>query len=213
MSRLFSILFAILLLCNSLGYYGIFVVLKYQNDVEMMQKLDRSEYSESDMITIKIPISIPYATDSQDFERADGLIEHEGEFYRMVKQRMLQDTLHVVCVKDYELAYINQSWEDYVKTFNDNHSDKTGAKTLQTLIKDYLSRTFSILRQSPGWECDVVQQSYVSSLISDFYPSIIHPPERTFAWSSDFSLQQIYQQPIGCTIEYLIKSDGPDIFR
>ena len=147
----------------------------------MMQKLDRSEYSDSDMITIKIPIAIPYATDSRDFERVDGMFEYKGEFYRLVKQRLLQDTLHVVCVKDHEMAYINQAWEDYVKTFTDNHSDKTNAKTFHTLIKDYIPRTFSIHHCSPGWESEVIQQSHVNFLTSDFYPSIIHPPERIFA--------------------------------
>jgi hypothetical protein len=181
-SRLFSILFTILLLFNSLGYYGLFIGLRYQNNVEMMQKLDLAEYSESDMITIKIPITIPYATDSQDFERVDGIFEHKGEFYRLVKQRLLHDTLHIVCVKDHELAYINQAWENYVKTFTDNHSDNnSNAKTFHTLIKDYLPRSFSILHSSPGWECDVILQSYVNFFISDFSPSIIHPPERLSA--------------------------------
>lgn len=166
---------------NSLGYYGLFLGLRYQNDVEMMQKLDQSEYSESDMVTIKIPIAIPYATDSQDFERIDGMFEHKGEFYRLVKQRLLRDTLHVVCVKDYELAYINNAWESYVKTFTDNHSDKSSAASFHTLIKDYLPRAFSILRDSLGWECEVAQRSYFNFFVSDFCPSIIHPPERIFS--------------------------------
>lgn len=144
----------------------------------MMKKLDHAEYNESDMVTIKIPIAIPYAVDSQDFERVDGLFEHKGEFYRLVKQRLSQDTLHVVCVKDYELAYINQAWEDYVKTFTDNHSDNSATKTFSTLMKDYIPRTFAIIHFSPGWESDVKPQSYINFLVSSYYPSIIHPPER-----------------------------------
>lgn len=161
-----------------MGYYALFMGLKYQNDVEMLQKLDQAEYSQSDMITIKIPITIPYATDSRDFERVDGMFEHKGEFYRLVKQRLLRDTLHVVCVKDYELAYINQAWESYVKTFTDNQSDKSAATAFHSLIKDYLPRNFSILRHSSGWESEVTPRAYLNSFISDFCPSIIHPPEK-----------------------------------
>lgn len=182
MRRLFSLLFAILLLLNSLGYYGLFIGLRYQQNVEMMQKLDQAAYREADLITIKIPISIPYATDSEDFERVNGIFEHKGEFFRLVKQRFRYDTLHIVCFKDQELGYINQAWEKYVKTFADSQSDnKPNGKTTHTFIKDYLVRTFSILASSLGWECEVLLQSSIPFLIPDFHPSIIHPPERLLA--------------------------------
>ncbi len=146
-----------------------------------MQKLDQADYNESDMVTIKIPIAVPYAIGSQDFERVDGLFEHNGEFYRLVKQRLFEDTLHVVCVKDHELAYINQAWEDYVKTFTDNHSDKPASKITYTFIKDYLPRPFFLIHGSYGWEHEMAQQFYIDSFISDFCPSIVHPPERQIA--------------------------------
>ena len=79
--------------------------LRYQNNVEMLEKLDLEDYNEAEMITVKIPISVPYASDSEEFERVDGLFEHKGEFYRLVKQRLFLDTLYVVCVKDQELAF------------------------------------------------------------------------------------------------------------
>lgn len=152
--------------------------LRYQNNVEMLQKLDLGDYNEAEMVTVKIPISVPYASESEEFERVDGLFEHKGEFYRLVKQRLFQDTLQVVCVKDQELAYINQAWTSYVKTFTDNHSDNQSQSTISySFIKDYLTRSFSIIQFSPGWVCDVVKQTNINIFISDFYPSIIHPPE------------------------------------
>jgi hypothetical protein len=154
------------------------MTLQYRNNVEMIEKLDHDDYQDRDLVTIKIPIAIPYATDSEDFVRVEGLFEHNGEFYRLVKQRLFQDTLHVVCVKDHELAYINQAWEQYVKTFTDNHSDSAPAKTFQTLIKDYLPRTFSLILDSPGWDREMLFTLYVNNFISDFSPTIIHPPER-----------------------------------
>jgi hypothetical protein len=145
----------------------------------MVEQFDLATYNLSKEVTIKISISIPYATESEDFVRVDGIFEYQGEFYRKVKQRLLHDTLEIVCVKDQELAYINQAWSSYVKTFTDNRSEEnSNTKSYLTFIKDYLSRDFSILQSSTGWEYEVVPSPHFRFLISDFHPSIIHPPER-----------------------------------
>ena len=162
-----------------MGYYGVFLGLKYKNDRDMIQMLDAENYSESETVTIKIPISIPYAADSKSFERVDGKFEHNGEFYRLVKQKLSQDTLYVVCVKDHENKAIDEAMTSFVKTFTDNPSDNhSNSKILISFIKDYMSQTFAILQESNGWECDVAKESSYVVFKSVFYPSIIHPPER-----------------------------------
>jgi hypothetical protein len=155
--------------------------LQYHNDVQMIQKLDLDNFDRSEMVVVKIPISIPYATESEAFERVDGLFEHKGEFYRKVKQRLLQDTLHIICVKDKDRSHINNAWEKYVMTFTDNHADsQSSSKVLYNFIKDYLSRSFSILQISRGWDFEIKHRTIIIFSISEFFPSIIHPPEREF---------------------------------
>jgi len=177
--KLFSILFAILLLLNVMGYYGVFLGLQYKNDKEMIQKFDAENYSESEIVTIKIPISIPYAMDSKNFERVDGKFEHNGEFYRLVKQKLSQDTLYVACVKDYENKRIDDAMTSFVKTFTDKPVDsQSSSKIVITFIKDYIPQSFTVQHLALGWETDVVKESSCSFLKSSFNASIIHPPER-----------------------------------
>lgn len=179
MRQLFSIAFTFLLLLNVMGYYGVFLGLQYKNDQEMIQKFDAENYSDDETITIKIPISIPYATDSKGFERVDGKFEHKGEFYRLVKQKLSQDTLYVVCVKDHQDKRIDDAITSFVKTFTDKPADQhSNSKVVVSFIKDYLPQTFTVQHLSLGWETDVVKESTCNVLRSSFSPSIVHPPER-----------------------------------
>jgi hypothetical protein len=162
-----------------MGYYGVFLGLQYKNDKDMIQKLDAENYSDAETVTIKIPISIPYAMDSKDFERVDGKFEHNGEFYRLVKQKLFRDTLYVVCVKDLQNKRIDDAMTSFVKTFTDKPADQhSNSKIVISFIKDYIPQAFTVQHLSLGWETDVVKESSCNVLKSSFSPSIVHPPER-----------------------------------
>ncbi len=142
----------VLFLLNVLGYYGVFMGLQFVNQKEMQALFDDSNFLPEEEITIKVPITIPYATDSREFARVDGEFEHEGEVYRMVKQRYISDTLHIICVKDNTSKEIKQALTDYVKTFTDKPSSEKGsAKTLQNFIKDYISCSTVLQSRENGW--------------------------------------------------------------
>ena len=162
-----------------MGYYGVFVGLQYKNDRDMLQKFDAENYSDSETITLAIPISVPYAADAKDFQRVDGKFEYKGEFYRLVKQRLSHDTLYLVCVKDFEKKRIDSAIADFVKTFTDKPVDNhSNAKIVVSFIKDYIPQTLTVQHLNLGWETDVTKECPQHSLKSSFFPSIIHPPER-----------------------------------
>jgi hypothetical protein len=69
------------------GYYGVFVGLKFSSEIAIREQFDAENYTAEEVI-IKVPIAIPYATDSKGYERVDGEFEHNGEFYRLVKQKI-----------------------------------------------------------------------------------------------------------------------------
>jgi hypothetical protein len=179
MKKIISFLLVALLLFNVLGYYGLFMGLHYQNKKQLIQRFDGSDYNESEAVTIKIPITVPYATDSKDFQRVDGEFEHQGEFYHMVKQRLSQDTLYIVCVKDKTSKRIHEALTDYVKTFTDKPVDaKSSAKSLPTFIKEYMTIQLEIKHLSDGWVQNVDKLSSTVVFIDSYQSSIVHPPER-----------------------------------
>lgn len=178
MKRIISYLLGILLLLNVMGYYGIFLGFHYQNTIQQQQRLDSDNYTNSETITIKVPISIPYYGDTQ-FERVTGQFEHQGEFYRLVKQKFENDTLHIVCFRDEKTKQIEQALTAYVKTFRD-HDQSTGntnSKIVPSFIKDFISTTFGLDHLNKGWsiviEYPLVKDSLLENLSSTPYP----PPE------------------------------------
>jgi hypothetical protein len=168
-----------IILLNTMGYYGVFLGMHYQNDLAMSNALDADDYDQSNTITLKVPVSMPYVPDQSDFDRVDGKFEHNGELYRMVKQRYAKDTLTVVCVRDTEHKKIDLALADYVKTFSDKASDtKPASKMSISFIKDYLPISFKINSVTNGWALRVAHNPHGQDLTPTFSASIIHPPEK-----------------------------------
>jgi hypothetical protein len=122
---------------------------------------------------------VPYFSDNQNYERVSGSFEHEGEVYRLLKQKYSGDTLTIVCVKDPEAAKINRVLADYVKTFTDRPlSEKhSGGKTLLSLIKDYMTSKICVESQSSGWKSPVTFLER-ELFFSSFSPARIkYPPK------------------------------------
>jgi len=179
MKRLFALALLVLFLLNVLGYYGVFIGLQLVNTREMVKKLDADEYSTCETQTFKIPLAVPYYSDSRDFERVDGEFEHNGEVYRLVKQRLYKDTLHIVCVKDVQSKKINQALADYVKTFTDKPANgKENSKTVKQLIKDFISFRVEVMTTALGWSQPGVDTYYLSTTAAATALPVVQPPEQ-----------------------------------
>ncbi len=167
-----------LFLLNAVGFYGVFLGLQLKDDQEANEKLDDDQYRDDAAITFKIPLTVPYASDNKDFERVTGKFEHEGEVYRLVKQKLYRDTLHIVCIKDSHSKNINQALTDYVKTFADHPiNSKQSSKSIQLLTKDYLLTGTVIESQSLGWNKPVTHSDFKEDSISFLRNKIKYPPK------------------------------------
>ncbi len=168
----------VLFLLNVLGYYGIFMGLQVVNEKEMRALFDDDNFLLEEEITIKVPITVPYATDSREFTRVDGTFEHQGEVFRMVKQRYISDTLFIVCVKDHTSKKIKQALTDYVKTFTDKpSSEKSSTKTIQNFIKDYISCSTVLQSEESGWN-KVLTHRTSTSLFESLTIQLNSPPPK-----------------------------------
>lgn len=164
-------------LLNAVGFYGIFIGLQFKYAQEANSRLDNDLYAAGDAITFKIPLSIPYATD-RDYERVNGEVTHEGEVYRLVKQKLFQDTLYLVCVKDKQSKKINQALTDYVKTFSDKPMNSKQSNKLDfSFIKDYLNSFVKIECHACGWLKNVKHKEFTTDFLSLYSPPIKYPPK------------------------------------
>jgi len=126
--------------------------LRYHAKSEMILRLDSRGYSDEETITLKIPFSLPYWMDSKDYERVNGEFEHQGEYYKLVKQKLEKDTLYVVCIKDVNEKKLFHVMADYIKLSNDLPSSSQQAlKLLGSLMKDFVKSVQTEISTSQGW--------------------------------------------------------------
>jgi len=156
----------------------IFVSLQREHDATVTKILDAGSYDAAQTVTLKLPMSVPYMQDNEDFVRVDGVIEHEGEHYRLVKQKYTKDTLTVICIHDVERKKITNDMANYVKSFTDKApGHNNSGKQVITFIKDFLPHYIVVTSLSLGWESNVQHQSFPVNMIASFEASVIHPPE------------------------------------
>jgi hypothetical protein len=153
--KAFTILLLALFLLNVVGFYGIFLGLKFTNTQVSIKALDEESYQAGEELTFAVPLTVPYYTNpSAAYERVDGEFEHNGEVYRLVKQKLQRDTLFVVCIKDQKSKTINAAIEDLVKTFTDQpiNAKEHAGKSLQSISKDYFSSRVNLEPGVSGWK-------------------------------------------------------------
>lgn len=178
MKQITAIFLVLLLLFNALGFFGLFVGLQYKTKLDLVQRLDNDDYLEEETVTLKVPLALPYHIDSDEYERVDGEIEHNGEFYQLVKQRLVKDTLYIVCIKDHDSKRIKQALADYVKTFTDKPVDaKHAGKIFAGFIKDFLPTHIEIASASSGWNAAVANTNLYDSFSSRTIAVFSPPPQ------------------------------------
>ncbi|MET0634376.1 MAG: hypothetical protein ABWZ25_00030 [Chitinophagaceae bacterium] len=99
MKKLTAILFLHIYLFNLAGYQFVFDHSKRRLDQQSITSLDRGNYSTSDLIEVKIPLSLPYYSQHYgEYERCDGEIEVNGVLMDFVSRKVSGDTLYLLCL-------------------------------------------------------------------------------------------------------------------
>lgn len=178
MKRFVAILLVFLLLFNALGFYGLLEGLRYKTSLDLVRRLDNRQYSPDETITIKVPFHLPYQLTKDEYQRVDGEIEHNGEFYRLIKQKFDNDTLHIVCIKDHASKRIKQALADYVKTFTDKPIDsKNPTKGGMTFIKDFLPSSMVLSHITDGYDYAIGTRHFDELLLQRSIVVFTPPPQ------------------------------------
>lgn len=145
-----------------MGFYGVLMGIRYQSGQALESRLDRDQYDPDLTVTLKFPMALPYHIDDDHFERVDGKVEHNGEFYRLVKQKLEKDTLYIVCIKDHDERRLVEALSDYVKTYTDKPAHSKQLAKAFSMIKDFVSTGTAIQHASAGWDHELADTAPVS---------------------------------------------------
>lgn len=179
MKKLISIAFLAVFLLNLGGYYGVFWLLRVQANRELQKQLDANNYHESEAITLMIPVTLPYQTNSTSYERVKGEFEFKGEYYKLVKQKLENDTLKIVCIKDYKEKQLVTSMIDFTKINNDLPATSTTIKVLGSFLKEFNAAQNLRITNQERWSKKILFSDPVYLLSSPIL-SIASPPPKSF---------------------------------
>jgi hypothetical protein len=109
-----------LLLFNWVGYQLYTAVLKDHADKNLIADLDRHNYTDADLILVKVPAThISSYANTNEFQRTDGKIEIGGVQYNYVKRRLNEGSLEYLCIPNRTSTCIQTAKDEFFKLVND----------------------------------------------------------------------------------------------
>lgn len=142
MKKFAAICLLALLLFNIAGYRILFRILEQKATARLETKIDAGNYSQEQLVEIKIPLSMPYYSD-KDYESVYGETDWNGKHYRYVKRKITGNTLYLLCLPHEEKNNIVTANNEMTKAVNDVSSDLPQQKQVPSLIKllssDYIN--------------------------------------------------------------------------
>jgi len=152
MKRLFAFALIAILLFNIGGYSMLYWLAKKQASMELQARLDRDDLPGNLVRTFKIPLTVPYLG-NRGYERITGEFEHNGQFYSLVKQQLVNDTLVVVCVVNSKKKQLVDQMNRITRQGDETQSDSQPLKIANSNpIQDYANQSsIELTLASAGW--------------------------------------------------------------
>jgi hypothetical protein len=169
---------------NLVGYRIWFYVVEQQWELKLQTKLDKSQYNEADLITIRAPLMLPYVTDTREFQRTDGEITVNGKIYHYVKSKIENGSYVLLCLPNNNKQKLEKAKEDFFKDANDffaNNSSKKSGSSKSSSSKNIISDYNCYYLTSIQPECNSVAINYnlqpSTDLVSLPHLAPLHPPQ------------------------------------
>jgi hypothetical protein len=170
-----------LLLYNMIGY-SIVYLSEGKQTVSAMGKDFVQQAAGTEDIVIKVPVAVPYQNNWEAPQPTQGLIEHEGRFYQMKSQQLVNDTLIVHCEYD---QGARERFSDLASRINDEVTGRNAAPEkgshsliLKNFLKEYMAQdrkhVFYMLEWSPATE--IAFPSMMDSVMPQPHTAIPSPP-------------------------------------
>ena len=106
-----------------------------QSSVKLNTAIEKNNYSEDDLVEIKIPLNNPYISD-HSYEDAFGETRIKGKSYQYVKRKISENTLYLMCLPNEEKAALTTAKNNLGGTHAQSAPNKNNQKSpLQNIIK------------------------------------------------------------------------------
>lgn len=110
-----------------------------QNEI-LQSRLDKEQYSDNELISIKTSLNLPYYVSSPAYERAYGSVTVNGEDYEYVKRRVYKDTLELLCLPNHAKTNLQAAKNEFFQLSivgQSSQSEKKSGTILKISLPDY----------------------------------------------------------------------------
>jgi hypothetical protein len=109
-----------ILFFNWYGYQLVSNYLQERAGQRLEASLDKKDYDESRLLSIKVPITtLSYYNSSTGFERVDGQIDIGGVQYKYVERRIFKDSMEYRCIPNLAAMDLKTARESFFQLVND----------------------------------------------------------------------------------------------
>jgi hypothetical protein len=185
--KIAAILLICLLLFNWYGYRFVINYLQKKADTQLEARLDVNDYDESQLIEIKVALSMPYQNSWSNFERHSGEIELGGKIYAYVKRKIEDGYLILKCIPN-DIKQEIEKADNIIFTVNNGLDQEHNGKNnspLNNIFKSFFSdydSDFSNYHLNALQDVNNKSLSAVSSFFNSIYlPVSEQPPENSLS--------------------------------
>lgn len=100
---------------NLVGYKVLYFCLSTIADARLEAKIADIRENDDRLITVRIPVNLPYAPDKTDYEPATGEVKSAGITYRYVMWRIDKGQLELLCIRNTEKSALTARTDEFVQ--------------------------------------------------------------------------------------------------
>jgi hypothetical protein len=135
--KIAAILFMLVFAFNLCGYRFVISILQTKADARLEAQIDNSEYDESQLIEMQVPLNMAYQTRYTEFERHYGEITIDGKAYTYVKRKIAGDVLILKCIANESKQELRSTEDGIVKSNSGQDQDNNTGKKQTTSLKGF----------------------------------------------------------------------------
>lgn len=138
MKKLSAILLLFCLAMYQFGYFAVDHWMDKHIDKKWSDKIYAETLDHTNIELIKVPITVPYMPDDQEFKVVNTSYEKDGRFYRVLEQRYRNDTLEMKVVADNYKISLETVINDWISTMDSElPSDAVGKLHAKVFSKEF----------------------------------------------------------------------------
>ncbi len=140
MKRVVAIFLSLVFLFNIVGYKAVYFYQIQNADDRLETKVRNSNFASEKLITIKIPVTLPYLVDWADYQPMEGEVIYKKETYRYIKKKIARDTVFLVCIDHHEKTKLQNNSDEFFKKVNDITAETNKKPVLKQVKTDFFER-------------------------------------------------------------------------